>query len=132
MKRDSPIEWTGEAHLVTTGCDVCAESLTVAEGTAAQGVTCPDCRDAVEELAPIERDLRGSSCEDVAVRIDGHGARVGFGTWELNEHHRGSLTGSVCAAVGETTHWQVAVVHDPLEDDDGTVHTLLTLRRVEP
>jgi len=88
------------------------------------------CRAAIREIAGIEHDLRGSSCEDVAVRIDGSGARIGFATWELNEHHRGSLTGSVCAAVGETAHWQVAVVHDPLEDDDGMVHTLLTLRRV--
>ena len=31
----------------------------------------------------------------------------------------------------ETTHWQVGVVHDPLEVDEGTVHALLTLRRDE-
>ncbi|QLG30100.1 hypothetical protein HUG10_21170 (plasmid) [Halorarum halophilum] len=43
--RDSPVEWTGEAHLVTVSCDAgCGKSLTVAEEAAVDGpVTCNDC-----------------------------------------------------------------------------------------
>lgn len=47
--RDSPVEWTGRAHLVTTSCSECGESVEVPEGRAEQAarglepVTCDDC-----------------------------------------------------------------------------------------
>lgn len=45
MRGDSPVEWTGRAHLVTTSCEVCGATVEdVPESTAAEGVTCDVCR----------------------------------------------------------------------------------------
>lgn len=87
---------------------------------------------AVHELALIERDLRDSDCEDVHVRLSSDGARLGFATWEFNEHYRGTVTARVCRAVCATARWELAVIHDTIEDpQDGSMHSLLTVRRAD-
>lgn len=42
---DSPVEWTGKAHLVSVGCSECGAKVTVSEDVAASPnpVTCEDC-----------------------------------------------------------------------------------------
>lgn len=65
MRGDSPIEMTGEAHLVTTSCQECGDSMTVAESAAAEGVSCEVCSRGLSltvmcrycnETLPIEMD----------------------------------------------------------------------------
>jgi transcription initiation factor IIE alpha subunit len=58
--RDSPIEYTGEAHLVTVSCDLCDETYSVSESTAhhndENGVpfVCSDCS---ERLSNLHSDM---------------------------------------------------------------------------
>lgn len=54
MDRDSPVEWTGRAHLVTMSCDVCDEVQEI-PGTTAEYLVendkpliCPECKEQVE------------------------------------------------------------------------------------
>lgn len=51
MRSSSPVEWTGEAHLVTVSCHDCGDSVTVSESEAMH---------ADESGDPIRCDICGS------------------------------------------------------------------------
>lgn len=56
MDRDSPVEWTGEAHLVSRTCSLCDESFNQPETTADYQSendippVCGDCHDRIDGL----------------------------------------------------------------------------------
>lgn len=87
--------------------------------------------EALREIAAIERQIRGSSVEGVAVRVTDSGARLAWLTSSMASHFRGSFLASVVTAVANTTHWEVMTVHDPLEEDDGRMQSCLTLQRTD-
>jgi predicted RNA-binding Zn-ribbon protein involved in translation (DUF1610 family) len=51
MRRDSPVEWTGRAHIVTVSCHDCGDTVEVPE---------EDARHADEHGQPIRCDGCGS------------------------------------------------------------------------
>lgn len=62
--RDSPIEWTGEAHLVSVSCGECGTSIQVPEETAialeqrhGRSITCGECI-AAETAEDLHRAAR--------------------------------------------------------------------------
>lgn len=130
--RDSPIEQTGAAHIVETGCACCATTLRVPESAAACGVWCVICRVALPELAYVERSIRDSDAVRVDVSIAGHGARIRFETPASDRHYRGRLVANCCTAIGETHWWRVSAVHDPLgRAGSPLVESMLRLTRVD-
>jgi hypothetical protein len=130
--RDSPIEQTGEAHLVTTSCETCGTHLRVAETAAEEGVWCDVCSVALPELALVERSLRASDASAVEVRIGAKGARIRFMTHAGNERYRNRLAADVCRAVEATDWWRLHLLHDPLRLESAPlVDWLITLRRID-
>lgn len=85
--------------------------------------------DSLHELAAIDRKLRESSLENPNVTVGRNGARISFDTGRGAEHHRGSITASVCTAIADTDAWKLVQVHDPLRVDDGLTNSMLTLIR---
>jgi hypothetical protein len=91
-------------------------------------------RDRVEDLptetihaiAEVERGLRGSSVEQVEVRLGGDGARLSFVTGRYADHFRGSITASAIETLRGSA-WHVSTVHDPLDVDGGGTQSMLTL-----
>jgi hypothetical protein len=78
--RDSPIEWTGEAHMVTVTCPLCDESHEVAETTADGYDGKVPCRDCTQRFEQLDRDLFGYSQAD-RVRLLAQYMEVrGYGT----------------------------------------------------
>lgn len=73
-------------------------------------------RVAIEELAHIERQLRGSSVFNVSVHLGGsrETARIGFDTHLHNESFRGSILASVIEELADSG-WSVEHIHDPMD-----------------
>jgi hypothetical protein len=80
----------------------------------------------IAAIAEVERGLRGSTVEDVEVRIGGDGARLSFVTGRYAEHFRGSILASSIEALRGSA-WHISTVHDPLDVDEQGTQSMLTL-----
>ena len=83
----------------------------------------------LQELAEIERQLRGSSTYADHVEVGRTAARISWETGRHNEHFRSRITASVTRTIVEAEHWTLEVVHDPLEKpEQATTQSMITVR----
>ena len=84
--------------------------------TGADRIDADSSRVEIEEIAHIERQLRGSSVFNVSVHLGGsrETARIGFDTHLRNESFRGSILGSVVEELAGSG-WRVEHIHDPMD-----------------
>lgn len=86
-------------------------------------------RDALHELAHVERKLHESTVIDHEVIADDSGARLWFDTWAPNPAFRGEIVAGICSEVAASESWGLVRVHDPLERENGTIQAGVTVRR---
>lgn len=89
-RRESPVEWTGRAHLVTTSCSECGDSVTVSEQRAIEAdqgrpVTCPDCEHDCREHLEAGRNEPATPEHIVAYTCRVCGDKLEFNT-RTGEH----------------------------------------------